>query len=101
MAPINFGAREEVYRFLLPGSDPQSYKIKKFPGIEAIRAQGEPFIISVPLAENPLEGVSGVRLVGTRIQLVDRFDNKETADMLRGNVSPHLFKKDLLVEVVP
>jgi hypothetical protein len=35
------------------------------------------------------------------LQLVDRFDSKETADMLRGNVSPHLFKKDLLVEVAP
>ena len=100
-APINFGAREEVYRFLLPGSDPRPYKIKKFPGIDAMRARGEPFIISVPLTENPLEGVSGLRLVGTRIQLVDRFDNKETVDMLRGNVSPHLFKKDLLIEVVP
>ena len=100
-APINFGAREEVYRFLLPGSDPRPYKIKKFPGIEAMRARGEPFIITVPLTENPLEGTTGLRLVGTRIQLVDRFDNKETADMLRGNVSPHLFQKDLLIEVVP
>jgi 4-amino-4-deoxy-L-arabinose transferase-like glycosyltransferase len=99
--PINFGAREEVYRFLLPGSDPQPYRIKKFPGIEALRARGEPFIISVPLTKNPLEGAGGLRLVGTRIQLVDRFDNKETADLLRGNVSPHIFKKDLLVEVVP
>jgi len=100
-APINFGAREEVYRFLLPGSDPRPYKIKKFPGIEALRTSGEPFIITVPLAENPLEGTTGLRLVGTRIQLVDRFDNKQTADMLRGNVSPHLFQKDLLIEVVP
>jgi len=99
--PINFGAREEVYRFLLPGSNPQPYKIKKFAGIEAMRLRGEPFIVSVPLRENPLEGVTGLRLVGTRLQLVDRFDGKETADMLRGNVSPHLFKKDLLVEVVP
>ena len=99
--PINFGAREEVYRFLLPGSNPQPYKIKKFAGIEAMRLRGEPFIVSVPLRENPLEGVTGLRLVGTRIQLVDRFDGKETADMLRGNISPHLFKKDLLVEVVP
>lgn len=100
-APINFGAREEIYRFLLPGSDPQPYKIKHFPGIDALQEKREPFIVSVPLRENPLEGREGLRLVGTRLQLVDRFDNEETNDMLRGNVSQHLFVKDLLVEVLP
>jgi len=53
------------------------------------------------LDEDPLEGRAGLRLVGTRLQLVDRFDNKETAEMLRGNVAAHLFKRDFLVEVVP
>jgi len=99
--PVNFGAREEVYRFMLPGSDPQPYKIKKYTGIEALRAGNKAFIVSVPLRDNPLGGQSGLQLIGTRLQLVDRFNNKETADMLRGNVSPHLFKKDLLIEVVP
>jgi len=100
-APINFGAREEIYRFLLPGSDPQPYKIKKFPGLEALEERGGPFIVTVSLDEDPLEGRAGLRLVGTRLQLVDRFDNKETADVLRGNVAAHLFKRDFLVEVVP
>jgi len=100
-APINFGAREEIYRFLLPGSDPQPYKIKKFPGLEALEERGGPFIVTVSLDEDPLEGRAGLRLVGTRLQLVDRFDNKETADMLRGNVAAHLFKRDFLVEVAP
>ena len=99
-APVNFGAREEVYRFLLPGSDPRPYKIRKFTGIDSLVATNDAFIVSVPLDADPLAGRGDLRLVGTRIQLVDRFDNKETADMLRGNVSPHLFKKDLLVEVL-
>jgi len=98
-APINFGAREEIYRFLLPGSHPQPYKIKKFPGIETLQQRGEPFIVTVPLHEDPLAGRTGLRLVGRRIQLVDRFDNKETSELLRGNIAPHLFKQDLLVEV--
>lgn len=100
-APVNFGAREEIYRFLLPGSDPRPYRIKKFSGIDALQERGEAFIVSVPLGDNPLDGRTRLRLVGTRIQLVDRFDNKETMEMLRGNVAPHLFKKDLLVEVLP
>ena len=99
--PVNFGAREEIYRFMLPGSDPQPYKIKKFTGIGALRATNSAFIVSVPLGDDPLAGQAGLRIIGKRLQLVDRFDSKETADMLRGNVSPHLFKKDLLVEVAP
>lgn len=99
--PVNFGAREEIYRVLLPGSSPRPYNIKKFPGIDALQERKQPFIVSVALGENPLNGKAGLRLVGTRLQLVDRFDNKETTDMLRGDVAPHLFKKDLLVEVMP
>ncbi|MFM8656447.1 MAG: hypothetical protein ACKOD5_04865, partial [Chthoniobacterales bacterium] len=54
-------------------------------------------IVSVPLDEDPLSNQSGLRRIGTRIQLVDRFDGKETADLLRGNVAKHLFKKDFLL----
>ena len=99
--PVNFGAREEMYRLLLPGSDPRPYKLNKFKGIDALRADNKAFIVSVPLDEDPLAGRDGLSLIGSRLQLVDRFDNKETMDMLRGNISRHLFKKDLLVEVVP
>jgi 4-amino-4-deoxy-L-arabinose transferase-like glycosyltransferase len=99
--PVNFGAREEIYRFLLPGSDPQPYKIRKFTGIENLALANTAFIVSTRLDEDPLREHRGLRLVGVRLQLVDRFDGKETAEMLRGNVAPYLFKKDLLVEVLP
>lgn len=99
--PVNFGAREEIYRLLLPGSDPRPYKIKKFKGIDSLLADNKAFIISASLGEDPLAGRSGLHPIATRLQLVDRFDNKETMDMLRGDVSRHLFKRDLLVEVVP
>jgi len=95
--PVNFGAREEIYRFMLSGSDPRPYQIRKFAGIDALRVGNEHFIISVPLDEDPLINQSGLRRIGTRIQPVDRFDGKETADMLRGNVAKHLFKKDFLL----
>jgi len=100
-APVNFGAREEIYRLLLPGSNPRPYKIRKFAGIDALRSTNDYFIVSVPLDENPLANQSALQLVGTRIQLVDRFDGKETADMLRGNVAKHLFKRDFLLANQP
>jgi hypothetical protein len=55
----------------------------------------------VPLRDMTVENSRDLRIVGTRLQLIDRFNNKETMDMLSGNVSRNLFKKDLLVEVIP
>ena len=47
-----------------------------------------------------MENSPDLRIVGTRLQLIDRFNNQETIDMLTGHVSRNLFKKDLLVEVI-
>jgi len=100
-APVNFGAREEIYRFLLPGSDPQPYKIKKTPTLEELCEANELFIVTVPLGDRTVEADPRLRVVGSRLQLIDRFNNAETMDMLRGHVARHLFKEDLLVEVKP
>lgn len=100
-APINFGAREEIYRFLLPGSDPQPYKIQKAPSFAELRDAGSLFIVTVPLGDRTVEADPRLRVVGSRLQLIDRFNNAETMDMLRGNVSRNVFKEDLLVEVKP
>ena len=100
-APINFGAREETYRFLLPGSNPRPYKIQKTPSFEELRDANELFIVTVPLRDRTIETDPRLRVVGSRLQLIDRFNNAETMDMLRGNVSQNIFKEDLLVEVKP
>lgn len=100
-APVNFGAREEIYRFLLPGSNPRPYRINKAPTLEQLRDDHSLFIVTVPLGDRTVEADPRLRVAGSRLQLIDRFDNAETMDMLRGNVSRHLFKEDLLVEVRP
>lgn len=100
-APVNFGAREEIYRFLLPGSNPRPYKIKKAPTLDKLRQAGGLFIVTVPLDDRTVREDARLRVVGSRLQLIDRFNNEETTDMLRGNVSRNLFKEDLLVEVKP
>jgi 4-amino-4-deoxy-L-arabinose transferase-like glycosyltransferase len=100
-APINFGAREEIYRFLLPGSNPRPYKIQKAPSFDELGDANELFIVTVPLQDRTIEADPRLRVVGSRLQLIDRFNNAETMDMLRGNVSRNLFKEDLLVEVQP
>jgi 4-amino-4-deoxy-L-arabinose transferase-like glycosyltransferase len=100
-APINFGAREEIYRFLLPGSNPRPYKIQKTPSFDELRDANELFIVTVPLRDRTIETDPRLRVVGSRLQLIDRFNNAETMDVLRGNVSRNIFKEDLLVEVKP
>jgi hypothetical protein len=55
----------------------------------------------VPLGDRTVEADPRLRVVGSRLQLIDRFNNAETMDMLRGHVARHLFKEDLLVEVKP
>jgi hypothetical protein len=100
-APVNFGAREEIYRILLPGSDPRPYKIRKALGFDELRDANELFIVTVPLRDRTIEADPRLRVIGSRLQLVDRFNNAETMDLLRGHVSRNLFKEDLLVEVKP
>ena len=100
-SPINFNSREEIYRFMLPDSDPRPYHVNKKFSVGDLRQKHPVFIATLPLDDNSVADFPDLRVIGTRLQLIDRFNNEETLDMLRGNVSRHLFKKDLLIEVVP
>jgi 4-amino-4-deoxy-L-arabinose transferase-like glycosyltransferase len=99
-APINFNAREEIYRFMLPEAELPPYHVNDY-DLARLRSENTTFIITLPLRDMTVENSRDLRIVGTRLQLIDRFSNKETMDMLGGNVSRNLFKKDLLVEVIP
>lgn len=99
-APINFNAREEIYEFMLPGARFAPYHTRKNTPVEKLAEPGA-FIATVDLGDKTIESNPRFRIVGTRLQLIDRFNNAETIDMLKGNVARHLFKKDLLVEVLP
>lgn len=99
-APINHGSREEIFQFMLPGSQLKPYKLKPKFDLAYLVANHDTFIISLPLTDTSLEGRDDLRVVGRRLNLVDRFSQDETLDMLRGNVAPNLFKMDVLVEVL-
>lgn len=99
-APINFNAREEIYRFMLPEAELPPYHVNDY-DLARLRSGNTTFIITLPLRDTSVENSPDLRIVGTRLQLIDRFNNSETMDMLTGHVSRNLFKKDLLVEVIP
>ena len=98
-APINFNAREEIYRFMLPQADLAPYHVNDY-ALDRLKAENNLFIITLPLRDRSVENSPDLRIVGTRLQLIDRFNDQETIDMLTGHVSRNLFKKDLLVEVI-
>jgi len=98
-APINFNAREEIYRFMLPEAELPPYHVNDY-DLERLQAESNLFIITLPLRDMSVENSANLRIIGTRLQLIDRFNNEQTMDMLQGNVSRQLFKKDLLVEVI-
>ena len=96
--PSPFTARDEIYRFMLPGADVRRIKDKDLPQNLADESN-KMFIISATL-DTPQELV-GFRTVGRRLNLRDYFSGAETAEMLRGKVAKHLFAWDLLVERHP
>lgn len=98
--PVNWNAREEVYRFMLPGSDPQPYRAGNGVPLEALAREHPLFVVSLPLGDRSVERAPGLRIVGTRWQLVDQLDRAEPADPRRAGLLSDLFRKDLLVEVV-
>ena len=97
--PINFNAREESYRFLLPESSfliPYDYKPSIT--IEEMKNKVPRFIVSLPLTDQSGENLQGARLLGRRLNLIDRFNAQETQAILMGNIAPYLFHQDLLIE---
>ena len=97
--PVNFNAREESYRFLLPESPallPYDYKASIT--IDEMKAKLPRFIVSLPLTDHSGDNLQGARLLGRRLNLIDRFNAQETQAILMGNIAPYLFHQDLLIE---
>ena len=97
--PINFNAREESYRFLLPEAAvliPYDYKANIT--IEQMESKVSRFIISLPLTDQSGESLQGAQILGHRLNLIDRFNAQETRDIIMGNVAKYLFHQDLLIE---
>ena len=88
-APANFNSREESYRFLLPGaSSIKAYDHWRVP-------PEDPFVvISLPLDKPAPQEL----ILARRLNMIDRFSAAETRDILTGNITPHLFHWDWLVQ---
>ena len=96
--PTRHNAREEIYRFMLPGADVRPLKADPDSDPRQLAAEHEIFIVERPITDSELADIPGLRVLGRRLNLVEYFDDEEIFDMLRGNVAKHLFAFDVLVE---
>ena len=93
--PVNFIAREEGHRFLLPGADVRGYPLEANLTAADLASHYPLFAIRVPMHATD---VTGGRVIGQRIDIATRHTSAQIIDMLRGNVFEHLFVKELLME---
>jgi 4-amino-4-deoxy-L-arabinose transferase-like glycosyltransferase len=99
MLPTVYGAHDEVYRFMLPGAEIQTIRVEPPAKLEDMRKEHDLFILGVPASTTAIAEFPGVKILGSRLSLVDRFTGKQSQDMLRGNITGQLFQQDLLLEI--
>jgi 4-amino-4-deoxy-L-arabinose transferase-like glycosyltransferase len=93
--PYDFVAKEERYRFLLPGADLRGYREERRPAAPDPMPRGALVAIQVPFHG---DACAGCAVVGRRLDIRGRQTAAELREVLRGRVSPALFVEELLVE---
>jgi len=94
--PCNFRAKEEGHRFLLPGAEIHSYRDDPGLAVADLAARYPLFAAQVPLDAAP--SCAECEVIGERLEIRGRHSSEEIKQMLRGNVLPHLFVKEVLFE---
>lgn len=95
--PCNFRAKEEGYRFILPGAQVHGYREETYPDAATLATHYRLFAVQVPLQD---PGCADCRILGQRLDIRSRQSEAELKQMLfNGDVFRHLFVKELLVEV--
>jgi hypothetical protein len=95
--PINFAAKEEGHRFLLPGADVRGYPSDPSLTAADLAARYPLFAISVPMTAAVPDG----HVLGQRLDIATRQTPAQIAAILRGQVFDYLFVREFLVEAGP
>ena len=93
--PVNFKAKEEGYRFLLPGARIQPYPYDRRATAAELKGRYALFAMRLPFSDvGPTDG----KVIGQRLDLGSRHTTRQIIEMLQGRVLEHLFLKELLIE---
>ena len=93
--PVNFNAKEEGYRFFLPGADVRGYQFDPALTVDDLGPRFQIFAMRLPMSAPDPEGVN---ILGRRVDIGSRHSPAQIMEILRGNVFEHLFLKELLIE---
>ncbi len=94
--PCDFRAKDEGHRFVLPGARISGYYESPALTLPELARQHRLFAVQLPLAEKA--ECAGCTVLGSRLEIRGRQNGAELKDMARGNVFPHLFVREWLVE---
>lgn len=94
--PCDFRAKDEGHRFLLPGARISGYYESPALSVDELARQHRLFAVQLPLQD--AVACAGCTVIGSRLEIRGRQSDAEIRDMLRGNVFPHLFVREWLVE---
>jgi 4-amino-4-deoxy-L-arabinose transferase-like glycosyltransferase len=93
--PVDFIAKEEGYRLLLPGARVNGYRDERDSSIRDL-------LVRYPLVAVRLRAAASVgdeaSILGERLDLRGRHRGDELREMLAGDVGEHLFVREVLVE---
>ena len=94
--PCDFRAKDEGHRFLLPGARISGYYQAPALTPDELARQHRLFAVQLPLQDKV--ACAGCTVLGSRLEIRGRQNGAEIRDMLHGNVFPHLFVREWLVE---
>lgn len=92
--PCDFRAKDEGYRFVLPGARVHGYDVAAGDGVQALMQRFSLFVVQLPLDAVPC---AQCEIVGDRYDIRGRQGEDELKDMLAGNVFEHLFVREYLI----
>ncbi len=92
--PCNFRAKDEGYRFILPGAQVHGYQ-EEGATTAKLSAKYPLFAVQVPLQNI---GCLECNILGQRLDIRSRQSEAELKQMLQGDVFRNLFVKELLIE---
>jgi 4-amino-4-deoxy-L-arabinose transferase-like glycosyltransferase len=101
--PCNFLAKDEGYRFILPGADVHSYNTNRGLTLRQLAERYPLFGIQFPIASDPAEKVTETcpdcQLIGERLDIRSRQSSKELKEMLLGGkLFELLYVREFLIE---
>jgi len=96
--PYNFNAKEERYRFLLPGADIHGYRDEPGLRVTELAERYPRFAIQLPAADSP--GKHG-KIIGQRLDIRSRQSSREIKEMIFSNALQHAFVREFLIEAEP